>query len=142
MFSGLFGAFLVGGIVQGYFELEVEEISTWIEVVSAIGFLIPGTFALAWTAGRRVRLSPLVRYGLSVLSLASGYLLGSTLPSEQGTRDDAAWLGSPAGRWSLALLAVCLAAATIVSPRRYPRNVAAPPEPTLEEVLYGRKLSN
>jgi hypothetical protein len=141
VFSALFGTFLVGGIVQGYFELEVEEISSWIEAISAIVFLIPGAFALAWTAGRRVHLSPVIRYGLVLPALATGYLLGSTMPSEKGTADDAAWLGSPEGRWSLILLGLCLVAALVVSLRRYPSNESAPPEPTIEEKLYGRRMT-
>lgn len=140
--SGIGGAFLLGGIAQGYFEVEVEEISSWLEAISAIVFFVPGAFALAWTAGRRVHLSGVVRYGLVLLGLASGYLLGSTLPSEKGTADDAAWLRSAEGKWSLALIAASLLVATLVSLRRYPRNEAAPPEPTVEEMVYGRKLTS
>jgi hypothetical protein len=134
-FAAIGGGLFVGALVSGYFELTVEEVSTLIEVIVAIPTLVLGAFALAWRMSRRVRLSAAVRYGLVVCCLVSGFLVGSTLPSEEGTRDDVRWLRSGEGRVSLALLGFSLLSATVISFRRFPPSSMPDPVDNLQEAI-------
>jgi hypothetical protein len=137
VFCGVFGGLLVGGVVTGKIEFSVEEISTFIEIGLALPTLIPGTFLLGRAMGRHVRLSAPVRYGFGVICLATGLALGMTMSSEEGHADDVAWLQSMGGKLSLALLGVSLLVAAVLSLRRFPMTGPPPPEPTLEQQLYG-----
>jgi hypothetical protein len=78
------------------------------------------------------------------VAIAGGTLFGVTgAPgvAEEGPDDLGLFLEPGVGLSGLVLVASALALATLLSFPRFSRSSDAPPEPTLEEMVYGRKLS-
>lgn len=124
--AGILGGFLLGGLVGGRVGLEIDEISTIVEIVTGVPALATASAFLARKMGRRVRLPAIVRWGLAALAWSGGFLVGF------------GWLESGAGIAGMVLLACTLIAATLLSARRFVPAVDAEHEPTLEELVHGR----
>lgn len=139
---GLGGGFFAGALIGGGFPLEVENVSTIIEATAASAVLTAGAAAFAHRLVRRVRLSAIARWGLAVLALSAGLLVG--LKAAPGIADDgpddlSSLIEPGTGLTGLILLGATLLTALILSLRRFPPPANPEHEPSIEELVYGRR---
>jgi hypothetical protein len=139
---GIGGGFFLGTLLGGGVSFEIEDISTLLEMASGGVLLSAGAVSIAYLLGKRVRVPAAARWGLAAVTIAGGLLVGLTgapMVAEEGPDDLSLFLEPGRGLTGLALVACALMAAALLSFLRFPRNADAPPEPSLEEMVYGRR---
>jgi hypothetical protein len=139
---GIFGGLLWGALIGGGFGWGIENIAGVIEAVSGGVLCVLGAWAFAKRIGRRVRLSGVFRWGLATLAIVGGFFAGlNSAPdlAQEGPDDLSTFLEPGTGLTGLILVACVLAMATVVSMRRFPPAANPEHEPTIEELVYGRR---
>ena len=139
---GIFGGLLWGALIGGGFGWGVENIAGVIEAVSGGVLCVLGAWAFAKRIGRRVRLSRVVRWGLATLAIIGGVFAGlKAAPdiADEGPDDFSTFLEPGIGLTALILVVCALVLATILSLRRFPPAANPEHEPTIEELVYGRR---
>ncbi|MGH2691812.1 MAG: hypothetical protein ACRDHM_04845 [Actinomycetota bacterium] len=142
--SGLGGGLFAGVLAGGGFPLEVDGLATVIEATSGAVVLSLGAVGLAFKLGRRILLSPIARWGLAILALAGGFLVGFHMGpgvADDGPDDLSTFLEPGTGLIGLVLLALTLLLALVLSIGRYRQPANGERDPTLEEMVYGRRLT-
>lgn len=139
---GLFGGMLWGALIGGGFGWGIENIAGVIEAASGGVVCVLGAWAFAKRIGRRVHLSGMVRWGLATLAIIGGVFLGlHAAPgiADEGPDDLSTFLEPGTGLTGLILVVCALVMATILSLRRFPPAANPEHEPTIEELVYGRR---